>query len=124
LGYSWNLAAWGWYNTKYGVYLSFPQSGVSLWLRLRAWIKMFYVYFAESDKNGKVYVGMTAKDPANRLREHNEGTNAWSRSNSPLRLIYYEKYYCKKDAAEREKFFKMGMGKKIKKAIVEVINKS
>ena len=81
-------------------------------------MKNYFIYFAKSIKNNKVYVGFTEKEPKVRVDEHNFGTNKWSRANKPLKLMYFEKYFCKKDALLREKFYKSGIGKKIKKAII------
>lgn len=83
---------------------------------------MYFVYFIQSLKNKKVYVGLTEKSPSIRLNEHNAGSNAWSRNNKPFRLIYYEKYSCKEDAKAREIFYKSGFGKSIKKLIVFYVN--
>ncbi len=80
---------------------------------------MYYVYFAKSLKNNKVYVGVTNKDPKIRVKEHNDGSNCWTQHNKPFKLIYYERYYCKKDAYARENFYKTGFGNKNKKLIVE-----
>ncbi|MCL5113852.1 MAG: GIY-YIG nuclease family protein [Patescibacteria group bacterium] len=80
---------------------------------------MNYIYFAKSLRNNKVYVGSTSKDPLIRVREHNQGSNNWSKQNSPLKLVYYESYVCKEDAKSREAFYKTGFGKKIKKIIVD-----
>ena len=79
---------------------------------------MYYIYFAKSLKNNKIYVGKTEKDPNERVKEHNAGSNEWSKRNKPLELVYFEKYYCKTDMSMRELFYKTGMGKKIKLAIV------
>ena len=84
-------------------------------------VEMFAVYFAESLKNGKVYVGHTNKEPRARVKEHNEGTNKWSRLNGPFKLIYYEKYNCKEDAAFRENFYKSGFGRQVKKLIIDIL---
>ena len=84
---------------------------------------MNYVYFAKSKKNSKVYVGFTKKDPKTRIKEHNQGSNKWTSQNKPLVLVYYEKYYCEKDARMREKFYKTGVGKQIKSAILENLKK-
>ena len=84
---------------------------------------MFYVYFAKSLKNGKIYVGKTTKEPRIRIDEHNKGSNKWSKQNGPLILIYYEKFNCSKDASNREVFYKTGVGKKVKQAIVTAFNK-
>lgn len=80
---------------------------------------MFYIYFAKSLKNGKVYVGSTSKEPNTRVIEHNTGSNKWTRQNKPFKLIYYETFVCEKDARLREKYFKTGIGKKVKKLIVD-----
>jgi putative endonuclease len=82
---------------------------------------MFYVYFIKSEKNSKIYVGMTGKDPQLRLKEHNSGSNVWSSSNGPFRLVYFEKYHCKKDAIAREGFYKSGFGKLLKDSIIKTL---
>lgn len=78
------------------------------------------IYFAQSLKNGKVYVGYTSKDPQVRVDEHNHGSNQFSKNNRPFRLLYYEKYFCDQDARLREKFYKSGFGKQIKGIIVKL----
>ena len=83
---------------------------------------MYHVYFAKSLKNGKIYVGSTSKDPKTRVIKHNQGSNTWSKNNGPFKLIYYDTFVCKEDSLKREQFFKTGIGKKIKKAIVEVMD--
>lgn len=80
---------------------------------------MFYVYFARSIKNKKVYVGCTSKEPDLRVKEHNSGSNKWTRLNGPFVLVYYETYKCIGDARLREKFYKTGIGKRIKNAIIK-----
>ena len=80
---------------------------------------MYFVYFAKSLTNGKVYVGRTSKSPDKRINEHNTGSNQWSKNNGPFKLIYYEEYICLHDASKRENFYKTGIGKKIKKAIID-----
>lgn len=84
---------------------------------------MYYVYFLKSSKNGKIYCGKTDKLPEKRLAEHNFGSNKWTKNNRPFKLIYYEQYFCPEDATKREQFYKMGFGKKIKKLIVENLDK-
>lgn len=83
---------------------------------------MYHIYFAKSLKNRKIYVGFTSKDPKDRVVEHNQGSNTWSKNNGPFKLVYYDTFVCKEDALQREKFFKTGIGKKIKKAIVGVMD--
>lgn len=83
---------------------------------------MYSVYFAKSLKNKKIYVGFTSKEPALRIKEHNQGTNKWTKQNGELKLIYYESYICKEDAKRKEQFYKSGIGKRIKKAIVQELD--
>ena len=83
---------------------------------------MYYVYFLKSLKNEKIYVGYTEKDPKDRLKEHNQGCNSWSKKNNPFILLYFEKYHCKTDAITRESFYKSGFGKRIKKVIIDTLS--
>lgn len=80
---------------------------------------MYFTYFAKSLKNNKIYSGFTAKTPLERVHEHNMGVNKFTKYNKPFKLIYYEEYLCKEDALKREKFYKTGLGKQIKQAIVK-----
>jgi len=80
---------------------------------------MFYVYILKSEKSKKTYIGFTSKEVKERLDEHNIGTNIWTSQNKPFKLLYYESYYCEKDARHRELFLKSGVGKKLVKLIKE-----
>lgn len=84
---------------------------------------MYFVYFAKSLKNNKIYVGFSSKIPSIRVMEHNQSSNKWSKSNAPLKLIYYERYLCKADAMQREKYYKSGIGKRAKLALVNEFDK-
>lgn len=64
-------------------------------------------------------MGFTGKPMLTRLEEHNFGTTKWTKMNGPFELKYYETYVCKEDAMRREKFFKFGQGKKLRKLIVD-----
>ena len=66
---------------------------------------------------------MTEKTPDIRLNEHNSGSNSWSKNDGPFSLVYFEKYCCKKDALNRESFYKSGFGKLIKNSILDTIEK-
>ena len=83
---------------------------------------MFYIYFLKSITNGKFYTGSSEKDPKVRTGEHNSGTNKWTRENGPFVLVYFESYFCKKDALHREKFYKSGFGRKIRDAILLAVS--
>ncbi|MDQ5938694.1 MAG: putative endonuclease [Patescibacteria group bacterium] len=80
---------------------------------------MYYVYLLKSLLDGSSYVGYTNDDPKIRLDEHNSGQNRWTRKYRPYQLVYYESYYCKKDALHREKFLKSGVGNKLVKLVIE-----
>ena len=75
----------------------------------------------QSRRNNKVYVGKTSKEPKARLEEHNNGANTWSKNNGQFKLVYYEKYFCLKDASQRELFYKTGLGRNLKKLIVDYL---
>ncbi|OGD87540.1 hypothetical protein A3J17_03195 [Candidatus Curtissbacteria bacterium RIFCSPLOWO2_02_FULL_40_11] len=85
---------------------------------------MYFVYLLRSIKNGKTYTGFTSKEASKRLKEHNLGSNKWTRDNKPFNLVYYESFYCKQDAMHREKFYKTGVGNKLKKVIIGYYLKS
>lgn len=82
---------------------------------------MYFVYILQSLKNNKTYIGFTSRSVGKRLLEHNLGANIWSRQNRPFKLKYYESFLCKADALSREKFLKSGVGRKLKKLIVELL---
>ena len=82
---------------------------------------MYYVYFLQSTKDGKFYIGQTAKNPKIRLDEHNAGFSRWTNQHRPFRLIYYEAFHCREDAEERERFYKLGIGKELRKVILNYI---
>ena len=80
---------------------------------------MYSVYFAKSLRNQKVYVGFTSINPEERVKQHNSSSNEFTKHNGPFRLVYHEDYFCKEDAMNRERFYKMGFGKHIKQIIVK-----
>ncbi len=80
---------------------------------------VFTVYILKSLKTEKSYVGITEKQVIERVKEHNQGSNMWTRNNGPFKLHYFETYVCKEDTLRREIFFKSGVGKKLKKIIIE-----
>ncbi|MFA5358244.1 MAG: GIY-YIG nuclease family protein [Patescibacteria group bacterium] len=76
------------------------------------------IYVLKSLKNGKRYVGSTRKDVDLRLKEHNYGSNVWTRQNGPFKLIYKEGFTDYKDALKRERFLKSGQGRKFLDSIL------
>ena len=80
---------------------------------------MHNIYILRSLKNNKSYVGRTSKNVKIRVKEHNQGSNKWTRENKPFKLVYFERFYCLKDVIERERFLKSGQGRKLVKLIIE-----
>ena len=71
---------------------------------------MYYVYVLTSLKDSKLYIGFT-NDLKRRLKEHNSGKNASTKSRIPLELVYYEAHLSKADAMRRERYFKTTKGR-------------
>ena len=80
---------------------------------------MYFVYILKSKANNKSSVGFTSLDVGRRLEQHNIGSNIWTKKNGQFELIYYESYLCNYDALHREKLYKSGVGKRLKKFILE-----
>lgn len=72
---------------------------------------MYYVYVLRSQKDSKLYTGLTA-DVYRRLEQHNASQVTSTQARRPLELIYYEAYLTKDDAEGRELFLKSGSGKR------------
>lgn len=62
---------------------------------------MHYVYVLKSEKDLKLYIGVTG-DLERRFQEHQEGKNKSTRHRRPFKLVYYEAFASKKDAYQRE----------------------
>jgi putative endonuclease len=66
---------------------------------------MYYVYLLKSTKNSTTYIGYT-NNLKKRLLLHNSGKVLSTTKSKPLVLVYYEAYFDKSDATEREKMLK------------------
>jgi putative endonuclease len=74
---------------------------------------MWNLYILESQKNKRLYVGIT-DNLKRRIAEHNSGRGGeYTRKNCPFKLIFYEAYLEKNDAIRAEKFFKSGYGREV-----------
>jgi len=73
-------------------------------------VKPYCVYILRSLKDGKNYIGFT-NNLSRRINEHNEGLVKSTRFRKPMTLIYQEEFSRKRDAMNREKFFKTGKGR-------------
>ena len=72
-------------------------------------VKMYYVYVLQSDKDKGLYIGFSC-DLKRRYNEHCAGECDSTKHRLPMKLIYYESYWCIQDAENRETFLKSGAG--------------
>lgn len=66
---------------------------------------MNYVYILKSKKYNSIYVGCT-NDLKKRFKEHNANESFFTKNKGPWEVRYYEAFYSKKDAFDREKQLK------------------
>ena len=77
---------------------------------------MYTVYLLYSPQFSKSYVGYTS-DLAARLISHNMlGHKGWTLKYRPWELVYTEEFNTKKEAMDREKWFKSGVGREFIKS--------
>jgi putative endonuclease len=79
---------------------------------------IYFVYVLISLKDKKFYIGYTS-DLKRRIFQHNQGKTDSLKNRGPLKLIYFEGFVNKKDAQEKEKFYKSGRGHEVLKKILE-----
>ena len=85
---------------------------------------MYFVYVLQSLKDKKFYIGFT-ENLERRLAEHFKGELEATKKRLPLRLVYYEAYFDKRDAKGREKFLKGGSGHKyLRKQLKHYLNEN
>lgn len=72
---------------------------------------MHFVYILQSLRDKKTYVGIT-RDLGLRLEKHRRGEVESTKNRRPLKLIGYEAYLTKEEAAKREKYLKTSDGRK------------
>jgi putative endonuclease len=77
---------------------------------------MHYVYILKSEKDGRLYKGMTF-DLAKRLQIHNQGKVRATKGYRPWRLVYSEEYSTMMEARSRELYFKSGVGRDFLKSM-------
>lgn len=70
----------------------------------------FLVYAIKSEVDGRIYVGFSS-DVNKRLKEHNAGRTKSTKGYRPWKLIFEEKVAGRKEAREKEKYYKSGVGK-------------
>jgi putative endonuclease len=81
----------------------------------------FFVYVLRSERDGRLYTGMTDR-LERRLKEHNAGKTQSTRYRRPFTLLYTESYGSRAEAARRERFLKSGAGHKfLSSVLAEVV---
>ena len=80
---------------------------------------MYQVYAIQSEKNGRIYVGITA-DVQRRLKEHNIGKTKSTKGYTPWKLFYYQSTGSRISARALEKKWKSGSGKEFLKGFKNV----
>jgi len=81
-------------------------------------MQFYYNYIIKSIKFGNLYKGCS-NNLKRRLEEHNSGLVESTKNQKPWELIYYEACLNKKDAYNREKYLKMGGGRRFVKKRLE-----
>jgi putative endonuclease len=66
---------------------------------------MHYVYLLKSKKTNTFYLGCT-NDLRKRLTQHNANKSEFTKNKGPWEVKYYEAYFSKNDAFQREKQLK------------------
>jgi putative endonuclease len=66
---------------------------------------MFYVYIIKSKKIDYLYLGCS-QDLKKRLAEHNDNKVKSTKNKGPFEIRYYESFYSKEDAFNREQKLK------------------
>jgi len=66
---------------------------------------MYYVYLLKSKKTEKYYIGCTG-DLKKRVSDHNAGKSIYTKNKGPWEVRYYEAFYSRDDAFQREKQLK------------------
>jgi len=78
----------------------------------------YIVYVLFSSKIGRRYIGKTS-DLKQRFKDHNGGIVSFTSHGRPWKLLYYEVFLSKKDAAAEEMFLKSGKGRERLKLLLK-----
>jgi putative endonuclease len=84
------------------------------WRFLINYVMAYVIYAIKSSFADRIYVGFTL-DLERRIKEHNQGRTRSTKGFRPWVLIYSESAENRKEARDREKYFKGGCGKEFLK---------
>ena len=76
----------------------------------------YFVYVIQSEVDKRLYVGLS-KNVEKRLISHNNGETFSTKGYRPWKLVYEERIGSRKQARNREKYLKSGVGKEYIKNI-------
>lgn len=79
---------------------------------------MSFVYILLSKNSKKTYIGSTT-DLNRRIKEHNAGSNYFTKRHIPWKVFYKEEYPILLEARKREKYLKSCAGRKFIKKLFE-----
>ncbi len=77
----------------------------------------WFVYALRSLRDGNLYIGIS-RDPDKRLQSHNKGVTISTKNRRPFILIFKEGYDSRKEAREKEKYCKSGIGREYLNRII------
>lgn len=83
----------------------------------------YHVYFLQSSRDSKFYIGCTSKFPKERLKEHNSGMVRSTKYRRPFILVYYETFDNRHDASKREWHLKHSVGYQDKLDIIRKLDR-
>jgi putative endonuclease len=78
---------------------------------------MFFTYVLYSNNFHRFYKGH-CEDLKQRLKEHNAGKTASTKSFIPWKIIYFESFEILENAIKREKYFKTAAGRRFLKKVL------
>jgi len=80
---------------------------------------MFYAYIIQNP-SGILYKGST-DNLKKRLEQHNGKTifRSFTAKRGPWKLVYFEEFLTRKEATDRERFFKSGKGREFISKVIE-----
>ena len=79
----------------------------------------FFAYVIYSDPHNRFYKGH-CESLDMRLKEHNTGKTKSIKAYIPFRLVYFEEFNSRKEAIDREKYFKSAAGRRFLKKKIKL----
>ena len=77
----------------------------------------YFVYVIKSEIDGRIYVGFS-ENVQKRIKEHNSGKTKSTKGYRPWQLFFTLECESRKEAREKEKYYKSGIGKEKLKIMV------